>query len=81
MAITTNVRNCQKSDIQEDMYIGVDPRKKNLITMTNTSGISTHADKEGFKGKLPRHLRVLEKEKAETETDGLLQAERDLSKH
>ncbi len=49
--------------------------------MTDTSGIIVRytCKQRRFEGKLPRHLRVLEKEKAET--DGLLQAERDMSKH
>ncbi len=43
--------------------------------MTDTSGITLRytCRQRRFEGKLPRHLRVLEKEKAET--DGLLQAE------
>ncbi len=49
--------------------------------MTDTSGIVMRytCRQRRFEGKLPRHLRILEKEKAET--DGQLQAERDLSKH
>ncbi len=48
--------------------------------MADTSGITVRytCRQRRFEGKLPRCLRVLEKEKAET--DGLLQAERDMSK-
>ncbi len=77
--------HCKRPESSEERYpgrhVGVDLGKKNLVTMTDTSGITLRytCRQRRFEGKLPRHLRVLEKEKAET--DGPLQTERDLSKH
>ncbi len=72
--------HCKRPESSEERYPGRrDPGTKNLVTMTDTSGITLRSTcrQRRFEGKLPRYLRGLEKEKAET--DGLLQAERDLS--
>ena len=60
-------------------HVGVDPGKSNLVTMTDSSGISLRytCRQRRFEGKLPRYLKILEAEKAKA--NGVLQAERDLS--
>jgi hypothetical protein len=59
----------------------VDPGKKNLVTMTDSSGISLRytCRQRRFEGKLDRYHEVLALEKSKA--DGVLRAERDLSEH
>ncbi len=67
--------HCKRPESSEERYpgrhIGVDPGKKNLVTMTDTFGITVRntCRQRRFEEKRPRHLRVFEKEKAVS--DGL----------
>ncbi len=62
--------HCKRPEPSEERYpgrhVGLYPGKKNLVTMTDTSGIIVRytCRQRMFEGKLPRHLRLLEKEKA-----------------
>ena len=76
-----SVDRARDAEAYPGRQVGGDPGKKNLVTMTDSEGISLRytCRQRRFEGKLSRYLDVLRLEKSRA--CGVMRAERDLSEH